>query len=147
MTRGLSPGVRRRANIALHWPIALVLLAMIKGGTQALWLRWAYVALAVLWLGLTMWHGLHATPGPKLKGTARRFFAPMHWAMHGLVALSALLNVAELSGLVAPGPAWISLLVLLSAAAFHAIFHIWRHAALYDNALRRILPRFTHKYL
>ena len=133
--------------MALHWGLFLVLLAMIKGGTAEPWVRWAYVALAALWVGLALAFGPQARPGPKLTGTTRRLFTPAHWALYALVAATALLNAAELLHLIAPGPAWVSLLVLLSAGAFHAIFHVWRHAALYDNALRTILPRALHRYL
>lgn len=143
----MSPAVRRRANIALHWSLVFALLVMVEGGSAAPAVRWAYVAIAVLWLALTLTHGMLARPGPKLRGAVRALFVPMHWGLHGLIAVSAGLNAGELVGVVPPGPAWTSLLVLLSAAAFHAIFHIWRHGALYDNALRLITPRFIHKYL
>ncbi len=138
---------RRHLNIALHWAIVFTLLAMIKGGTGAVGVRWVYVALAVLWVAITLRYGPLARPGPKITGTARAFFVPAHWFLHGLIALSALLNAAELTGLITPGAAWISLLVLLSAGTFHAIFHVWRHTALYDGALRLITPRAIHKYL
>ena len=35
-------------------------------------------------------------------------------------------------------------MVLFSAASLHAIYHLWRHTALGDGALRRITPRALH---
>lgn len=71
----------------------------------------------------------------------------MHWALYALVGVSVLLNAGELLGLMAPGAAWTSLLVLLSAGALHGLFHFWRHNVLRDNALRTILPRRLHHIL
>ncbi|WP_254796871.1 hypothetical protein [Sulfitobacter albidus] len=37
--------------------------------------------------------------------------------------------------------------LLGAVIAFHAGFHIWRHIALRDNALRIMAPRFLHRFL
>jgi len=62
---------RRALNIALHWSFALVLLAMIKGGTDAVWLRWVFVAFGAAWVCIAVVKGVLAKPGPKLTGFLR----------------------------------------------------------------------------
>ena len=64
-----------------------------------------------------------------------------------MIAVTAVLNALELLGLLRPGPAWTALLILLAAATFHAIFHLWRHTTLYDGALNMISPKAVHKHL
>jgi cytochrome b561 len=39
------------------------------------------------------------------------------------------------------------LLALLAAALIHAVFNLWRHTALGDGALRRMVPRALHHIL
>jgi len=57
------------------------------------------------------------------------------------------LNVAALLGRVADARAWQALVVLLILATLHAIFHLWRHTALGDGALRTILPCRMHRFV
>lgn len=143
-----APRLRRRSlTIALHWSVFLLVLMMIKGGSGAPVLRWSFVAAGGIWVAIALAKGLNGRPGPKLQGVLRAGFAPAHWGMYGLVAVSVALNAAELVGWIAPGPAWTSLLVLLSASALHGLFHFWRHTALRDNALRMIFPRSWHRHL
>lgn len=138
---------RRRLNIALHWTFFMMLLAMIKGGTDAVWLRWAYVLLGGLWVGAAVVKGILAKPGPKLQGILRDSFKLMHAGLYALIALSVFINAAALLNILSKEAAFTSLLVVLVAGTFHAIFHFWRHNVLYDNALRMISPKFSHKYL
>lgn len=138
---------RRGVIIALHWSVALMLLMMIKGGSAAPALRWSFVAAATGWVGIALVHGLSGRPGPKLSGAARAVYVPMHRALYALLTICAGLNAAELVGLITAGPAWTALMVLLVAATFHAIFHLWRHTTLYDGALRTMTPRALHRYL
>ncbi len=138
---------RRALTITLHWALFLMLLAMIKGGTAAEPLRWAFVAGGGLWVGMAVLRGLLGRPGPKLTGLARSSFAPMHWAMYALLAAAVVLNATALLALTPQVWAWNSLLVLLVAATFHAIFHLWRHTALNDGALRMMTPKAMHKHL
>ncbi|ROT95876.1 hypothetical protein [Histidinibacterium lentulum] len=138
---------RRAVVITLHWLTAFLLLAMLKGGTGTPVVRWTFAAAAALWVVVALAKGLAGRPGPKLSGAARALYRPMHWGLYALLAAAAALNAAELAGLIAPGPAWISLLVLLSAGTLHGLFHFWRHTALRDNALRSILPKSLHHIL
>ena len=138
---------RRSLHIVLHWAVFMLILAMVKGGTSADWVRWAFVASVALWVGIALTKGLIGKAGPKLGPRTRALYPWMHRALYGVLALSAALNAAELTGLLSPGPAWTSLLVLLGLGAFHGLFQFWRHTALYDNALRLITPRFMHGIL
>ena len=138
---------RRRLNILLHWSFFMMLLAMIKGGTDAVWLRWAYVVLGGLWVGTAAIKGVLAKPGPKLTGILRQSFKLMHVGLYLLIAISVLVNAAALLDWANKDSAFTSLLVVLVAGTFHALFHFWRHNVLFDNALRMISPKFSHKYL
>ena len=138
---------RRRLNILLHWSFFMMLLAMIKGGTDAVWLRWAYVVLGGLWVGTAAIKGVLAKPGPKLTGILRQSFKLMHVGLYLLIAISVLVNAAALLEWASKDSAFTSLLVVLVAGTFHALFHFWRHNVLFDNALRMISPKFSHKYL
>ncbi|SLN23052.1 hypothetical protein [Pseudooctadecabacter jejudonensis] len=138
---------RRRLHIVLHWTIFMLILAMVKGGTSADWVRWAFVIATALWVAIAMVKGLIGKPGPKLGPATRAAYPWMHRALYLALAISAVLNAGELTALIAPGPAWTSLLVLLGLGALHGLFHFWRHTALYDNALRLITPRAFHGLL
>jgi cytochrome b561 len=121
----------------------MLILAMVKGGASADWLRWTFVILVAIVLA----KGLIGKAGPKL-GPATRTMCPwMHRAIYLALAVSATLNATELLGVIDTGPAWISLLVLLAIGAFHGLFQFWRHNALYDGALKLITPKFMHKVL
>jgi cytochrome b561 len=37
--------------------------------------------------------------------------------------------------------------LLIAAIVVHAIFHLWRHFLLKDNALRIMVPKALHRYL
>lgn len=138
---------RRGAVVLLHWTFALLLLAQVKGGEAAPALRWAFVAAGALWLAVMAAGGPLGRPGPKLRGTMRALFRPGHWALYALIAGTVALNAAALMGRVSDDAAWTALLVTLGAGAFHAVFHLWRHTALNDGALRMMAPRAWHRYL
>ena len=138
---------RRSLVIALHWAVVLLILAMTEGGSGAPALRWAFAILAALWIGIMLAGGPLGRPGPKLPGLARRIYRPLHLALYALLGITATLTGAELLHLIASGPAWNALLILLVTGIFHAIFHLWRHTTLYDGALRIMTPRFMHKHL
>jgi cytochrome b561 len=131
----------------LHWSVALMLLMMVKGGAAAPALRWTFVAAGGLWVGLALIKGLQGRPGPKLTGAARAAFVPFHILVYATLALTVALNGAALLGWTSDSAAWTALLALLALATFHAIFHLWRHTALNDGALRVMMPRIWHKYL
>lgn len=138
---------RRSLTILLHWGTLLLVLAMIKGGSAAPVLRWSFVVAGGLWVGLALGLGLLGKPGPKLRGGLRTAYPWMHRIMYALVAVAVAVNLAALLGLAPLDWAWQSLLVILSASALHGLFHVWRHTALYDGALRMMAPRSWHKYL
>lgn len=136
---------RRSVHIALHWTVFMLILAMVKGGTSAQWVRWLFVGCVAVWVSIALIKGLIGKAGPKLGPTTKAVYPWMHRAIYLVLAVSAGLNAAELLGLIAAGPAWTSLLVLLGIGAFHGLFQFWRHTALYDNALHLITPKFMHK--
>lgn len=139
---------RRSLVILLHWSIVMLLLAIVKGGTSNAYVLAAFAALVICWEAMTLWRGLIGRPGPKLSPAIRRVYPWMHRFLHILLALTALAIIGRLSG--APIPyldAWTMLLVTLGAGTAHGVFHFWRHTALYDNALRLILPKFMHGIL
>jgi len=138
---------RRSLHIALHWTVFMLILAMVKGGTSAEWVRWSFVGAVTLWVAIAVTKGLIGKAGPKLGPATKAVYPWMHRAIYGALALSAGLNAAELMGLIQPGPAWTSLLVLLSIGAFHGLFQFWRHNVLFDGALKLITPRALHKVL
>lgn len=138
---------RRSLHIALHWTAFLLILVLVKGGTAAPGLRWLFVGVVTVWVGMALALGPIGRPGPKLPPSARAAYQPAHWLLYGALAASAALNAGELAGWIAPGGAWISLLVLLSLGALHGLFQFWRHTALMDGALRLILPRALHHLL
>lgn len=138
---------RRGLVIALHWSVLMLVLAMIKGGTANEIVRWVFVGMGGLWVAMSLTRGMLGRPGPKLQGAARTIYRPMHMGLYALLGGAVALNAVELLGLVRPGMAWISLLVLLTAGTFHGLFHFWRHTALYDGAFRVMMPRALHRYL
>jgi cytochrome b561 len=115
-------------------------------------------------------NGMAGRPGPKLPPWARR----VHWAMHRLlvagaafVALSGLalgitasrqlwaggivpigipLSMPELNHLIGVIHRW-EFYGLSALITLHALFHIWRHYALRDNALRIMAPKRWHRFL
>lgn len=138
---------KRNLIILLHWLVLMLILAMIKGGTANEVVRWVFVGAGGLWVGLSLAGGMLGKPGLKLTGLARAAYRPMHLALYALLGAAVVLNATELLGLTAPGMAWNALLVLLCAGTFHGLFHFWRHNALFDGALRMMMPRILHKYL
>ena len=138
---------RRSLHIILHWTVFMLILAMVKGGTSTVWVRWAFVVCVAVWVAIALARGLIGKAGPKLGPRTRAAYPWLHRALYLALAVSATLNAGELIGFVAPGPAWGSLLVLLGIGAFHGLFQFWRHNALYDGALRLITPKFMHSIL
>lgn len=138
---------RRSLTIALHWSLLFLVLAMIKGGSAAPMLRWVFVILGTLWVGMAVARGILARPGPKVQGVLRRSFALQHRVMYGLVAIAVVLNLTALLDITPLDWGWNALLVLLSASALHGLFHFWRHTALNDGALRVMSPRIIHRFL
>ena len=138
---------RRRLTIILHWSILMLVLVMVKGGTSAPVVRWAFVIGGALWVGMALVKGMMCKPGPKLQGPLRRAYPWMHRGMYTVLAVTVALNAAALLGWMPHDTGWVALLVLLGAGALHGLFHFWRHNVLFDGALRIMTPRFMHKIL
>lgn len=140
--------MRRRATIVLHWLNAMLLLFLLGDGGATAWLAWAFAATALAMTALALVFGLMGGPGPKLEGALRVAHPWMHRALYALLAWSALATGAAQLGSPLPGPeARTLLLALLAAALIHGVFHLWRHTALGDGALRRMTPRRFHNIL
>lgn len=140
-----APQLYRPVLKCLHWgSLAFVILALTQGLTPEL--RWGFVALCLLWAaGFALWGNL-ARPGPALTGLARRSFAPLHSALIAALVLCAIMAVQAPDGPL-DGPVRLAFLGLLGGGLLHGIFHLWRHTALGDGALRNITPRFLHGIL
>lgn len=138
---------QRRVTIILHWSVLMLVLVMVKGGTSAIYVRWAFVLAGGLWLATALIKGMMCKPGPKLTGTLRAAYPWMHRGMYTVLAIAVGLNAAALLGFAHHDTGWTALLVLLAAGALHGLFHFWRHNVLYDGALRVMTPRFMHKIL
>lgn len=140
--------MRRRVTIALHWLTATLLLFMLGDGGATAWLAWLFALSGIVMVALALAFGLMNGPGPKLDGLFRVAHPWLHRALYGLIAWSAVAALAETLAHPLPGlQARKLLLVLLAAALLHAVFHLWRHTALGDGALRRITPRSLHSIL
>lgn len=129
-----------------------------------------FVTLCLLWFADYMRRGLASRPGPKLPPWARRMHRILHltliWGLFGVAISGFLLGLTSAVLLkaggffpVAPplnmpssndliGKIHIYEFYLLAAIAIvHAVFHIWRHVKLRDNALRIMVPKALHRYL
>ena len=129
-----------------------------------------FVTGCLLWTADYLRRGLASRPGPKLPGWARRVHAVMHrvivWGLSGVALTGFLLGLTSSRVLFAGGvlpiaPAlglpeandlvglvhtfeFYALAVIVAA---HAVFHVWRHLVLRDNALRIMAPRVLHRWL
>ena len=129
-----------------------------------------FVVICLGWTGHFLWRGLETKRTPKLGPRAAR----AHWWMHRTIVWG-LFGVALggfLLGLTAPrlfkaggflpfAPPldlevlhdWIGTIhivqfyALCALVAAHALFHVWRHVRLRDNALRVMAPRALHRFL
>ncbi|MCP5086515.1 MAG: cytochrome b [Rhodobacteraceae bacterium] len=124
----------------------------------------------VIWFAIFLVKGPAGRPGPKLPNWGKRLHPVMHKALYW--GVPAMVLSGALSGLLAPfairafGSLPINFaggskalhglaeelhevvfngLILLVVA--HALFHIWRHYWLKDNALRIMVPKRLSKYL
>ncbi|MBV0913904.1 hypothetical protein [Anianabacter salinae] len=137
---------RRGTIMLMHWANALFVLLLWRGGELA-WLNWCFAATGIVWCALTLGGGMLGRPGPKLTGIARAAFTPMHYALILTVGAASVLIAGAEMGLVAPGHGRRLVLILMAAGTLHGVYHMWRHTALNDGALRTMLPRAWHKHL
>ncbi|MCR9114868.1 MAG: hypothetical protein NXH84_16440 [Rhodobacteraceae bacterium] len=140
---------RRLATSLLHWATGILLWLLLSvdhriyGG-----LGWAFILSGggLCLLGLVF--GLMNGPGPKLTGVLRYAHPWLSRAMYLLLGWAVVALAAGSLGAPLPGPEARTLLLALGAASLgHGIFHLWRHTALCDGALRRITPQVLHKHL
>lgn len=138
---------RRRATILSHWAAFLLLILLVAGGPLPV-LAWGYVAATAVMCALAVVFGLLNGPGPKLTGAMRALHPWQSRAMYLVLGLTGLATFAHLLG---RWPFDLRLerlwFVALSLSSLHAVFHLWRHTALGDGALRRITPRALHGIL
>ena len=129
-----------------------------------------FVTACLGWTADYLRRGLASRPGPKLPPWARRVHQWMHraliWGLFGValtgfgLGLTAprLLKAANLVPVAPPldlprandliGKIHIFEFYLLAViAGAHALFHLWRHLSLRDNALRIMAPKCLHRFL
>ena len=129
-----------------------------------------FVTLSLLWTADVMRRGLASRPGPKLPPWARRVHRALHlaiiWGLFGVAFSGFLLGLTSPKLLKAGGFLPIAPPLGLERAneivgqihifefyllgliiLVHALFHIWRHLRLRDNALRIMAPKLVHRWL
>ena len=138
---------RRSLTITLHWVVMALMLAIVAGA-RAPWVLWAFALAGLAMVALALVFGRMNGPGPKLEGVMR---AAHPWLNRAVYAMLAAAAIVVLKALVTGTPAGRDMLIwvyaLSAATALHAVFHLWRHTALCDGALRRITPRALHSIL
>lgn len=139
--------MRRTATIMLHW-LSFVLLVLLLAGGPSPALSWAFGLSALGMCVLAITGGLMNGPGPKLEGPLRTAHPWMSRAMYAALGTGAALTLwAQIGGTPGPGTLAHFYVYLFAASALHGIFHLWRHTALNDGALRRITPTIMHGML
>ncbi|MEO0401562.1 MAG: cytochrome b/b6 domain-containing protein [Pseudomonadota bacterium] len=129
-----------------------------------------FVSLSLAWFADLLRRGLAGRPGPKLTGRLRTLHRAMHltliWGLFFVALTGFLLGLSSTVLLkaggvlpIAPPMDWpqanhvigqihiFEFYALGAVALGHALFHVWRHYLLGDNALRIMLPRAMHKHL
>ncbi|WP_299553417.1 hypothetical protein [uncultured Tateyamaria sp.] len=139
--------MRRKATIALHWLTLVLLILLVAGGPIPV-VAWAFALSGLAMCLLAVALGVMNGPGPKLEGALRRAHPWLSRAMYAALGIVAALTAWSQLGGTWSGPSLPNLyFYLMSASALHAIFHLWRHTALGDEALRRMTPTSMHKLL
>lgn len=129
-----------------------------------------FVSLSLAWTADLMRRGLASRPGPKLRGWLRPAHRWLHltliWGLFFVAFTGFLLGLTSTVLLKAGGFLPIApplglrtanqiigtvhivqFYALGVVAGGHALFHIWRHYRLHDNALRIMVPQRFHRYL
>ncbi|MEY1556307.1 cytochrome b/b6 domain-containing protein [Yoonia sp. R2331] len=129
-----------------------------------------FVTLSLIWMADYVRRGLAGRPGPKLGPKARVLHKVLNtaiiWGLFGVAITGFLLGLTSERMLKAGGFLPIApplglpqaneiigtfhiyeFYLLGGIVAIHAGFHIWRHLAVRDNALRIMAPKRLHKYL
>jgi cytochrome b561 len=129
-----------------------------------------FVSLSLAWTADLLRRGLASRPGPKLRGWLRPAHRWLHltliWGLFFVAFTGFLLGLTSTVLLKAGGFLPIApplglrtanqiigtvhivqFYALGVVAGGHALFHIWRHYRLHDNALRIMVPQRFHRYL
>ena len=129
-----------------------------------------FVTLALLWTAGYLRRGLAGKPGPKLPLWARRMHRLLHhtlilglflvavggfllgltssvvlWA-GGVLPIAPALGLSQANTIVGKLHTY-QFYGLAAVVLFHALFHLWRHIRLRDNALRIMAPNVLHRFL
>ena len=136
---------RRPVHIALHWTQFALLLGLISTTNPTPAWAIAYAVPALLWSALALPLGLNGRGGPKLDPTGKAIHQWHHRLLYLLTAASGVMAIAWAFGTELALQYWLFLLFMVSN--LHAVFHLWRHTALRDGALRMITPKAMHKLL
>lgn len=136
---------RRRLVIFCHWATFFLLaVLLIKGSGSSPALVFTFSGLSLIWFAsYVIGRGPLNRPGPKLTGALRPLHRLQHHALYAAMIVASALTIWQLEA-TATGRA---LKVLLFAGLLHGAFHLWRHTALFDGALRRITPSALHRLL
>ena len=136
---------RRRFIIIAHWMTAFLLaILLIKGPFAPTWLTLAFSGLSGLWFASSVVRrGPLVRRGPKLAGITRPIHRLQYLAFYFAMAAAAFTALTVLEHEIT-GRAFT---VLLFLGLLHCLFHLWRNTALFDGALRLILPNFMHVVL
>ncbi|WP_299045697.1 hypothetical protein [uncultured Tateyamaria sp.] len=131
----------------MHWTTFVTLVLLVAGGPIPI-IAWVFALSGMALCGLAAVRGLMNGPGPKLEGVLRRAHPWLSRGMYVALALVAGGTAWRLAGGAWAGPPMTDLyFYLMAASALHAIFHLWRHTALGDGALRRMTPTSMHNLL
>ncbi len=139
--------MRRTATVTLHWLNLILLLTLMAAGPVPV-IAWAFGLSGLAMCAIAAVKGLLNGPGPKLEGALRTAHPWLSRGMYVALGATSAATIWYAMGGTVPGPKledW--LMYLLSIGALHGIFHLWRHTALGDGALRRITPASMHKSL
>lgn len=138
---------RRSVTIGLHWANLMLLVLLVAAGPEP-WLAWTFVITSAGMVVLAIGAGLLNGPGPKLEGALRMAHPWLSRGMYAALGAVSGITLASLLGIWTSPVALQDLyFYLLGAASLHGVFHLWRHTALGDGALKRMTPAFMHKNL
>ncbi len=129
-----------------------------------------FVTLCLIWTADYLRRGLASRPGPKLGPRARILHQFLHkaliWGLFGValggfllgltspflmkaggfLPIAPPLNLKQANYIIGQIHIFEFYLVAL-IAGIHAVFHVWRHVKLRDNALRIMAPKALHRFL
>ena len=138
--------MHRTVTLTLHWLVFLLLLALMSEVEHPAWF-WSFAFAGLAMCGVWLVFGLMHKPGPALTGIARAAHPWMHRGLYVLLAMQSLWCAQVAWTGADPTMVRRGAFVLFSFASLHAIFHLWRHTALRDGALRLITPKAVHHIL